>query len=282
MQLSEWKKRYDRLVCIDSDGTALDTMNVKHFKCFGPCFIETFALQAHREELLGRWNEINLYEKTRGKNRFITLLQIMREYNGKYFSYDLSAFAAWVESGTQLSGKRLCPVAEASKDKVQLLALRWSDAVDAAIGLLTPDDKPPFVGTKECFSEMREKADIAVVSSAGAQALREEWSYYGLDAFVDVMTSQEDGSKEDCIKAFLQKGYAPQNILMVGDSFPDIDAAKDCGIWFYPILAGKETESWKLLKERYLPAFLAGEYQKEQKERIEAFYRNLNITQSGE
>ena len=28
------------LLCVDSDGCAMDTMNIKHFRCFGPCFAD--------------------------------------------------------------------------------------------------------------------------------------------------------------------------------------------------------------------------------------------------
>ena len=34
--LSEFLKTQDYLVCVDSDGCAMDTMDIKHFKCFGP------------------------------------------------------------------------------------------------------------------------------------------------------------------------------------------------------------------------------------------------------
>lgn len=29
-------KTKDFLICIDSDGCAMDTMDIKHFRCFGP------------------------------------------------------------------------------------------------------------------------------------------------------------------------------------------------------------------------------------------------------
>ena len=32
------KKRF--AVCVDSDGCAMDTMNIKHIRCFGPCMVE--------------------------------------------------------------------------------------------------------------------------------------------------------------------------------------------------------------------------------------------------
>ena len=34
------------LVCIDSDGCAFDTMEIKHKECFCPAYINYFGLQA--------------------------------------------------------------------------------------------------------------------------------------------------------------------------------------------------------------------------------------------
>ena len=48
------------LVCVDSDGCAMDTMDIKHTRCFGPCLVAEWGLDPWREDVLGRWNEINL------------------------------------------------------------------------------------------------------------------------------------------------------------------------------------------------------------------------------
>ena len=55
-------KKHDFLVCVDSDGCAMDTMNCKHFHCFGPCMVDEWALDEWREPILKRWNEINLFQ----------------------------------------------------------------------------------------------------------------------------------------------------------------------------------------------------------------------------
>ena len=47
---------------------------------------------------------------------------------------------------------------------------------------------------------------------------------------------------------------------MVGDALGDMQAAKDTGVLFYPILPGQEEESWKVFSEEILPDFLAGRY----------------------
>ncbi len=37
--LSDYKKQKEWLVCVDSDGCAMDTMDSKHYRCFGPCMV---------------------------------------------------------------------------------------------------------------------------------------------------------------------------------------------------------------------------------------------------
>ena len=49
MFLNRYKKINEFLVCVDSDGCAMDTMEIKHRKCFGPEMIKTWNL-FEREE----------------------------------------------------------------------------------------------------------------------------------------------------------------------------------------------------------------------------------------
>ena len=72
------KKRY--LICVDSDGCAMDTMDVKHIRCFGPCMVKEWGLEEWQDQVLKRWNEINLYSMTRGINRFLALAQALTDY----------------------------------------------------------------------------------------------------------------------------------------------------------------------------------------------------------
>ena len=53
-------KKKEYLICIDSDGCAMDTMDLKHKKCFGPCMIKEWALESHAQEIQKSWNEVNL------------------------------------------------------------------------------------------------------------------------------------------------------------------------------------------------------------------------------
>ena len=44
VSLQGFQKKKDYLICVDSDGCAMDTMNIKHIKCFGPCMVEELSL----------------------------------------------------------------------------------------------------------------------------------------------------------------------------------------------------------------------------------------------
>ena len=61
MELENFEKKRDFLICVDSDGCAMDTMDIKHIRCFGPCMVKEWGLGTWQEAILARWNDINLY-----------------------------------------------------------------------------------------------------------------------------------------------------------------------------------------------------------------------------
>ena len=77
-------KKHEYLICVDSDGCVMDTMNCKHFHCFGPCMVTEWGLEEWKDEILKRWNEINLFSMTRGINRFKGLAIALSEIHEKY------------------------------------------------------------------------------------------------------------------------------------------------------------------------------------------------------
>ena len=64
-QFREYQKNKDFLICVDSDGSAMDTMEIKHRDCFCPCLITEWGLEAHSEKVLEIWKAVNLYSITR-------------------------------------------------------------------------------------------------------------------------------------------------------------------------------------------------------------------------
>ena len=274
-------KKHDFLVCVDSDGCAMDTMNCKHFHCFGPCMVDEWALDEWREPILKRWNEINLFQMTRGINRFKGLALALSEIDGQYKAIPgVKELCAWVDSTKALSNDALSAAIEeaAEGDGKACLkkALSWSRAVNEAIVKLPEELKVPFAGAKDGLAAAHLFADVAVVSSANRDAVDEEWSTHGLLDHVDIVLAQDCGSKAHCIAEMLKFGYDPNRVLMVGDAPGDCDAAERNGVWYYPILVNRETESWEALRETGLQHLMnqtyGGAYQQQKKQE---FFANL-------
>ena len=80
----DFQRKKDFLVCIDSDGCAMDTMNLKHYRAFGPELVKIFNLQEHAEPILHYWNKVNLFSKKRAINRFKGFFEVCR-YIDKHF-----------------------------------------------------------------------------------------------------------------------------------------------------------------------------------------------------
>lgn len=74
--LIEFKKESDFLVCIDSDGCAFDTMEIKHKECFIPNTINEWGLQAISKYLRETAEFVNLYSRWRGINRYPALVKV--------------------------------------------------------------------------------------------------------------------------------------------------------------------------------------------------------------
>lgn len=164
------KKEHDYLICIDSDGCAMDTMNSKHFYCFGPEWVKQYGLEDIQEEALKYWNQINLYSKTRGINRFKGLAMGLEWAKEKgYETEGQEEFVAWTKEAPELSNPALLAQCQKKKNPCMEQALLWSIHVNLAVkepGM----EQGAFYGVREALEKMSPKADLAVVSSANAQA----------------------------------------------------------------------------------------------------------------
>lgn len=276
-KLSDYKKKKDFLVCVDSDGCAMDTMDIKHIRCFGPCMVKEWRLEEWKEEILTRWNEINLYTMTRGINRFKALSMILKEISEKYISIeDLDILTEWVENSKELSNDALQKAIDERESICLKKALSWSKAVNSSINKLPEEEKLPFEGVKEALAYAHKTADVAIVSSANLDAVMEEWERFGLIPYTDIVLAQDAGSKAFCIGELLKAGYEKNHVLMCGDAPGDLDAAKKNGVFYYPILVKKEKESWKEFMEKGFSNLKDGTYKGEyQEEKIGEFLKNL-------
>lgn len=276
--LENFQKKKDLLFCIDSDGCAMDTMDIKHFRCFGPCMVEEWGLEEWKDAILERWNEMNLYTMTRGINRFKGLAKALKEVDATYCRIaDVDVLEKWAEESPELSNQALQKAIEEQDSVALRKALSWSEKVNGRINELPFEDKKPFEGVKEALEYAHRYGDIAIVSSANRQAVVEEWELYGLLDHVDLILAQDVGSKAYCIQELLKKGYVKEQVLMVGDAPGDRDAAKKNGVYYYPILVRHEKESWDEFVEVAVGKLVDGSYSGAYQEEKEAeFLSNLN------
>ena len=255
----------------------MDTMDIKHFRCFGPCMVEEWGLEQWSEPILNRWNAINLYSGTRGINRFKGLAMALTEIDKVYRPIEgVAELAAWAEHAPELSNQAIAEAAKTAKGPALAKALSWSKKVNAAIDALPESGKKPFPGVAEALAAAHNAADVAIVSSANREAVEEEWTRCGLLPSVDVLCCQDSGSKAACIAQLKAKGYDPAHILMVGDAPGDQVAAQKNGVLFYPILARHEADSWAEFTAKALPALLGGSYAAYGEEKAAQFEKNLS------
>lgn len=274
----DYSPAHRRLVCIDSDGCAFDTMELKHKECFCPATVHAWGLQPISKYVREAWEYGNLYSKHRGRSRFheilltFDLLAERKEIRAYGFTLpDVAPLREWVENAPLLNNEELARHAE---NPVLRRTLSWSLEINERVAEMV-HGVPPFPGVRESLAKLASQADIAIVSATPREALAREWREHDLMRFVRKLCAQEDGTKTQCIHALAQH-YSPEDILMIGDAPGDMQAAQANGILFYPILPGRELDSWREFAEegagRFLSGRFAGSYADGQ---IEAFDKSL-------
>lgn len=276
-KITDFQKTKDFLVCVDSDGCAMDTMDVKHIEAFGPEAVNTWDLHHIKDRFLTVWNDINLYTQTRGINRFKGVVTTFEALEKEGIEMpDISSFKKWAETTSELSAPSLQREIEKTNDEQLKKALDWSHAVNHAIEEKLAGKDKPVEGAKEGLEAAQNVANVAIVSSANGAAVLDEWTRHELAPHVDVMLGQEAGTKAYCIQEMKKFGFDNTHVLMVGDAPGDLDAANKNGVLYYPILVGKEKFSWDRFQNEALGKFIDGSFAGEyQQQLIEEFNSNL-------
>lgn len=272
--LAELTKKKDFLICADSDGCVMDVMDAKHEKCFAPCFIESFDLNNRCTEAYDTWLKVNLFSKSRGINRFKACLLTLKALNVKIEGLDI--FEDFCNNSPELSNRAIEEFLKTNDNLCMKTALQWSIETNNEIKKLS-EGGMPYENAYEALKTASFTADIAAVSSANKIALEHEWEKHNFTDFVHGLLSQEEGSKSFCIKGLLGKGYDKNKVIMIGDAPGDIKAAEENEVWCYPIIVGKEAESWKKFKDEVFPALIEGKItQTEQDTWIAEYYSVLD------
>lgn len=254
-----FKRTKKFFVGIDSDGTVFDSMTVKHCEAFVPQMIEVWKLDNIANEVREVAVNINLYSEDRGIDRFKGLVKtfdVLKEKLGEsFFIEDYSALREFTLSDFPMSNAGLTEYMKNDNSEILSKALHWSRMSDKIFGERMKN-MPLFDNCKETIKKMSEMADIAVVSSASYESLEADWSRTGLMEYVTAVGGQEVGSKAVQLQGALKAGFLPQECLVIGDAPGDKRAAEKCGMSFYLIEPGRESESWKILGDYAFEQFI--------------------------
>ena len=271
------------LICIDSDGCAFDTMEIKHKECFCPSYINYFGLQAVSKYARDAWDFANLYSSFRGVNRFPVMLKaldVMRDrkevLERNFVTPEMPSLRKYIAEGKPLNNAGLeAYLEEHPEDEEIRNVLNWSYDVNKRVGEMV-HSVPPFPHVRECLEAIAEHAEIVIVSATQTAALEREWAEHDLLPLITAVKGQEAGSKKDVIASYLDR-YAPDHILMIGDAPGDQAAAKANGAFFYPVCPNEEAQSWAAFSEA-AEAFLSGNYAELEAKKI-AYFETLLPTE---
>jgi len=265
-ELRNLKPDHEFLIGIDSDGCVFDSMEVKQKEFFIPNALKYFNLFPVSKILRETWEFVNLYSVHRGGNRFpsvIKVFELLAERTEiKEMGYnlpDLAPLKEWIKMETKLSNATLRRYYNENTDKRLETVLTWSETINKEISEWL-HDIPPFFHAVKSLEEICSIADIIVVSQTPFEALEREWLENDLKKYVKIIAAQEHGTKTEHIALAAKSKYPEENILMIGDAIGDLEAAKNNGVLFYPIIPGKEDNSWKRFLDEGLEKFRTGDF----------------------
>jgi len=277
--LTLFQAEHDHLVCVDSDGCVFDTMGIKQRECFCPWMVCYFGLQPVARAARECKEFADLFSKTRGANRHMTIKRILTELLPTHplverRGFQVPAFphyCAWVDDPQSLlSNQGLREAAdgafdEGAKEELEHV-LAWSERVNWAVGEIVRGI-PPFPYVRECLERLQGTADVVVVSATPLEALEREWAEHSIERYASLICGQETGTKKEHIGALMDQ-YQAQRVLMIGDAPGDLRAARANGVLFYPVVPGLEEASWERLYGEALELFFSGRYAGAYEERL--------------
>jgi phosphoglycolate phosphatase-like HAD superfamily hydrolase len=271
-ELAAFKRQKDFFIGLDSDGTTFDSMNAKHRDAFIPAALEVWDFGDRAGEFREVWERINLYSLNRGINRFAGLAAVFEKLRDAGAELpDPAPLRDFVESGGVLSTAALRTWMTARPHPFLDRTLLWNLRSDVLFGERARG-LSPFGGVKETIPRMAEKADIMVSSTAPGKELDKDWSSAGLTQWIALIAGQEAGNKKNQLRLSAGGKYSPGHILMIGDTPGDMDAADAADALFYPVIPGKEEQSWIALREEGLERFFSGTYRGAYEEKLRAVF----------
>ncbi len=273
-------KTKDFFIAIDSDGCVFNSMDIKQKECLCPLFIKIFNLQEIAEIARETWEFVNLYSRNRGLNRFMGLVETVNQLKQRPEVFhtsvklpDITNLAEWVETTGRLSTEALIEFSKTRKDETIQKAIQWSQDITKC-QQISATPILPFENTKKGLKEIQQVANAVVVSNSPLAIIQKEWSDVGFQQYVDAIFGQEQGKKATVIEKTSNNRFAADEMLMIGDAPGDLKAAIINNMLFYPVLHGREANSWRQLINEGLEFFINKKYKGEYQESLISEFLN--------
>jgi phosphoglycolate phosphatase-like HAD superfamily hydrolase len=272
--------RFDTFVGIDSDGCVFDTMEIKQKDFFHPAIIRHWKLEAIEAQVRAAAEFTYLYSIYRGLNRFLGLCKTFELLNDWSEAHERAALPdpadlrAYCDSGLPLSNETIAAEAQRTGSTLLREALQWSRTLNESIAADMPDP-PPFEGAEAALKQIAGDSDAIVISQTQATALLKDWHRDNLAQYVAVIAGPELGSKIDHFNMAAVNRYPAHAILMIGDAPGDMATAQAIGCHFFPILPGREAESWQRFMDGAYREFLSGGFSEDYQRALNRDFRAM-------
>lgn len=155
--MNNFIKEHEYLICIDSDGTIMDTMKAKHMYGLGPTLIKIFNITHHSREILTKWNDINLYSKTRGIDCFQELKEMIPFFEKCDYKFEGSdEYLKWINETNNRSNESIEKQISKTNSPFFKKVLSWSIESNNLISKLPPSQY--FQSVKEKLKTLSKNA----------------------------------------------------------------------------------------------------------------------------
>jgi hypothetical protein len=233
-------------VLIASEGVLFDPEPAEMSR-FLPAFAASFGGSIDGEVLAEVWRFVRLTSRSRGRDRYRCLDEALRLLERRAesapqrgrLSSTAYALEAWLACELEPSPQSLAAATKGGRRPVLARVLSWSEAVDAA--LLEAPAATAYASACAALPLFAQSAELRLVpapSPASRAPLRRL------------------GVRFSCHGYPVREG---PRVLVVGDTMAALEAARRSRLSFFPIVPGREEESWARLAETGFPRFLRGE-----------------------
>lgn len=256
---------HEALIAIDSDGSVFPNMPAK-YEAMRDTIVEHFGLSGIAGPAAEVIRFVNLESRLRGSHRFIGLVRMSDFLRARpepaAAGIEVPRFDAlrrYLAAGGARSNEALAGAAASTGDPELARIAAWTR--DLSVRLAHAPEIPPVPQAVRAMETLGTTADLVVISQAPAEQLHREWSSAGIERHVRRIAGSEAGTKAEQVRlAMAETGLSADRTWVIGDAPGDLEAARACGAMFFPILPGREAESWQRLVDEAWPRFRQGSF----------------------